>query len=119
MKKAEKKNKIKNFDAEMAEGAGFDGLSTVSSGEATGMMYCPPRSEDELRSREQLFTLQVGMPPEGYVGNEREWRADIGKYYEDEAKKPLHDPLVNPMAMHEVLDPANTFAPAEPPQDAL
>lgn len=109
MKRNDKKNKKRSFDAEAANPEMLDGLGTASASEATGMMYCPPRSEEELRSREQLFSLQVDMPPEGYVGNEREWRADVERYYRDEAKTPLKDTAINYMARPDILDPANTF----------
>ncbi|MBR5949503.1 MAG: hypothetical protein IKZ82_12785 [Clostridia bacterium] len=115
MKKTDNKRKIQNFNAETADSSGLDGLGTASSSEATGMMYCPPRSEDELRSREQLFTLQVDMPPEGYVGTERDWRADIEGFYRNESKPTIEDPQINYMGRHDVLDPANTFfAPDDP-----
>lgn len=115
MKKDEKKSKKRSFDMESADAAIPQGLGTVSASEATGMMYCPPRSEDELRSREQLFSLQVNMPPEGHVGSEREWRSDIERFFEDEAKTPLKDTPINYMARQDVLDPANTFAPIDEP----
>lgn len=89
MNNDEKKRRIKNYDAEIAES--FESLGTASYSEATGLMYAPPRSESELRSREQLFTMQVDMPPEGYVGNEREWRSDIERYYRDESKPVYRD----------------------------
>ena len=116
MKKDDKKSKVTGFDAEPADPALLDGIGTASASEATGMMYCPPRSEDELRSREQLFSLQVDMPPEGYVGNEREWRADIERFYRDEAKTPLKDTAINYMARPDILDPANTFVDIDEPR---
>ena len=54
MKKDDKKSKVTGFDAEAADSALLDGVGTASASEATGMMYCPPRSEDELRSREHF-----------------------------------------------------------------
>ncbi|MBR3299029.1 MAG: hypothetical protein IKI64_07475 [Clostridia bacterium] len=115
MKNDEKKGKKRSFNMESADDGLPEGLGTVSASEATGMMYCPPRSEDELRSREQLFSLQTDMPPEGYVGSEREWRSDIERFLEDEAKTPLKDAPINYMARQDVLDPANTFAPIDKP----
>lgn len=107
--KIRKKRENAGVDAEFAGDNSFDSMSSVSSTEATGLMYCPPRSEDELRSREQLFALQTDMSPEGYVGKEREWRADIENYLRDESKTPLRDTPIDFMGRREVLDPANTF----------
>ena len=116
MKKADRKNKTRSFDEELNDQSGIEGLGTASASEATGMMYCPPRSEEELSSTEQLFSLQVDMPPEGYVGNDREWRADIERYYHDEAKTPLKDTPINYMARQDILDPANTFVSIDEPR---
>lgn len=115
MKITDKKKKIKSFDEELSDMGGIEGIGTASASEATGMMYCPPRSESELSSTEQLFSLQVDMPPEGYVGNDRQWRADIEEFYREEAKTPLKDTPINYMARPDILDPANTFVDLDGP----
>lgn len=70
MKNTDKKPVSRRKETETPELGDLDGMNTASSSEATGMMYCPPRNEDEMRSEEQLFSLQVEMPPEGCVGCE-------------------------------------------------
>lgn len=72
MKNSGKKQKNRSFCTETAVLGADDGMQTVSSCEATGLMYCPPRSEDEMRSDGQLFTLQVHMPQDGFIGNNNE-----------------------------------------------
>lgn len=58
-----KKQEIKNFDADMAD----DRRSTASAGEATGLMYAPPRNKSEQENMEDVFPLQSDRPEEVYI----------------------------------------------------
>lgn len=64
MKNGKQSKKIRNNSAESRMNKG---ASTVSANEATGMLYCPPRSKHDMEASDDLFPLQTVMPQYGFL----------------------------------------------------
>ncbi|MBR4434830.1 MAG: hypothetical protein IKS90_01890 [Clostridia bacterium] len=64
MKNGKKDRKYRNYSAESRLRGDS---STVSASEATGMLYCPPRSKHDMEVADDLIPLEVNLPRYGFI----------------------------------------------------